>query len=102
MFFPSKLLGLLAASKPVITVASPESELAIAVREGGFGINVPPGEPARLAVAIDDLALDRERLHRFGVAGRAYVQQFERSAVLRSFRDELEKLSVETPRARSS
>jgi colanic acid biosynthesis glycosyl transferase WcaI len=94
MFFPSKLLGLLAASKPVITVASPESELAIAVREGGLGINVPPGEPARLAVAIDDLALDRERLHRFGVAGRAYVQQFEKHAVLESFARELDALAA--------
>ena len=46
-FFPSKLLGLLAQSKPVVTVADPESELAEAVKEGGFGENVAPGDPAR-------------------------------------------------------
>ena len=34
-FFPSKLLGLLAQSKPVITVADPESELAEASSKGG-------------------------------------------------------------------
>lgn len=96
MFFPSKLLGLLAFSKPVVTVASPQSELAIAVGEGRFGINVPPGQPAKLAAAIGDLAQDRERLQRFGVAGRAYVQQFEKRTVLASFARELDALVSRT------
>lgn len=94
MFFPSKLLGLLAFSKAVITVASPKSELAIAVNEGGFGINVPPGEPAELARAIDEFANDRARLRQFGVAGRAYVQQFEKRAVLDSFARQLDALAA--------
>lgn len=92
LFFPSKLLGLLAASKPVITVASPESELAMAVRDGGFGVNVPPGQPAQLAATLDALADDRQRLQQFGTAGRAYVQQFEKSAVMESFGRELEAI----------
>ena len=55
-FFPSKLLASLAAAKPVLTVADESSELAKAVREGQFGINVLPNEPGLLAEAIRSLA----------------------------------------------
>lgn len=91
-FFPSKLLGLLAASKPVITVAAQETELAIAVNEGGFGVNVEPDRAAELARLLDEFAADPERLRRFGEAGRKYVQQFERTQVLAGFARELDSL----------
>ncbi len=91
-FFPSKLLGLLAQSKPVITVADPESELAEAVEQAGFGMNIPPGRPEELAAVLDALASDRERLDRYGRAGRVYVQQFEKEHVFTSFIGELEKI----------
>ncbi len=90
LFFPSKLLGLLAFSKPVVTVASAQGELALSVSEGGFGVNVEPGHPAELAKLLDDLAADPERLRRFGTAGRAYVQQFEKSNVFSAFARELD------------
>jgi colanic acid biosynthesis glycosyl transferase WcaI len=91
-FFPSKLLGLLAQSKPVITVADPESELAEAVVQGGFGLNIPPGQPQEVAAVLDSIAADRERLQRYGAAGRVYVQQFEKQHVFESFTRELEQL----------
>jgi len=92
-FFPSKLLGLLAQAKPVITVADPESELAEAATEGGFGMNIPPGRPDEVASLLDELASDPERLQRWGAAGRVYVQQFEKTHVFESFLQELEKLA---------
>ena len=88
-FFPSKLLGLLAESKPVITVAAMQCELALAVRDGGFGVNVPPGHPQELADLLDSLADDAERLAGFGVAGRQYVGQFDRNRVLQEFVEKL-------------
>ncbi|PYI94618.1 MAG: colanic acid biosynthesis glycosyltransferase WcaI [Verrucomicrobia bacterium] len=88
-FFPSKLLGLLAASKPVVTVAAPECELALALREGNFGVNVPPGQPRELAAVLDALAKDPQKLAEYGAAGRRYVEQFEKSRVLENFVDEL-------------
>lgn len=96
-FFPSKLLGLLAESKPVITVADPESELAEAVLQGGFGLNIPPGHPQELAEVLDSLASDPERLQRFGTAGRVYVQQFEKNHVFESFLAELERVVRRDP-----
>ena len=91
-FFPSKLLGLLAESKAVVTVASPQCELALAVTEGKFGINVPPGHPEELADLLQSLARHPERLAEYGGAGRRYVEQFARENVLREFTDKLELL----------
>jgi colanic acid biosynthesis glycosyl transferase WcaI len=91
-FFPSKLLGLLAEGRPVVAVSAPESELAIALRSGGFGVNVPPGQPGELAGLLDALAKDPERLADCGAAGRRYVQQFEKGRVMRSFTHELKAL----------
>ena len=88
-FFPSKLLGLLAESKPVVTVAAPECELALSLREGNFGVNVPPGEPRELATLLEALAKDRQRLAEYGAAGRRYVEQFEKTRVFENFVGEL-------------
>lgn len=93
-FFPSKLLGLLAFSKPVVTVAASATELAQSVDEGGFGINVTPGQAAEVAKVLDELAVDPQRLNRFGRAGRKYVQQFEKQHVLNDFARELETVAA--------
>ncbi|MEY2559575.1 MAG: colanic acid biosynthesis glycosyl transferase WcaI [Verrucomicrobiota bacterium] len=91
-FFPSKLLGLLAESKPVVTVAAPECELALSLAEGKFGVNVAPGNARELADLLDSLASDPERLAEFGAAGRRYVEQFEKGNVMQNFARELEAL----------
>jgi colanic acid biosynthesis glycosyl transferase WcaI len=92
-FFPSKFLGLLAESKAVITVAAAECELALSLAEGGWGVNIRPGNPRELAELLDALASDPERLAKYGVAGRRYVEQFEKGRVLQSFVEELQKLT---------
>jgi colanic acid biosynthesis glycosyl transferase WcaI len=91
-FFPSKLLGLLAESKPVVTVAAPECELALSLVEGNFGANVPPGHPRELAALLDSLAQDPARLAGYGAAGRRYVEQFEKSRVMENFVGELSRV----------
>jgi colanic acid biosynthesis glycosyl transferase WcaI len=88
-FFPSKLLGLLAESKPVVTVAAPECELALSLAEGNFGVNVPPGRPKELAALLGSLANDPERLWIYGANGRRFVEQFEKQRVMESFENEL-------------
>lgn len=88
-FFPSKLLGLLAESKPVVTVAAPECELALALAEGKFGVNIPPGQAPELANLLDSLVHDPARLAAYGAAGRRYVEQFEKGRVMENFLREL-------------
>jgi colanic acid biosynthesis glycosyl transferase WcaI len=91
-FFPSKLLGILAESKPVVTVAAPECELALSLTEGKFGANVPPGCAQELADLLQALAQNPQRLAEYGAAGRRYVKQFDKTCVLPSFAQELESL----------
>ena len=91
-FFPSKLLGLLAQSRAVVTVADPESELAEAAVAGGFGLNIPPGQPQEVADVLDQLAKDPARLARYGAAGNIYVQQFEKTHVFETFLRALEAI----------
>lgn len=91
-FFPSKLLALLAKAKPVVTVAAPQSDLALALAEGNFGVNVPPERPEELARVLEALAKDPARLAEYGAAGRCYVEQFEKTRVLENFLGELARV----------
>lgn len=91
-FFPSKLLSLLAESKPVVTVAPPECELALSLAEGKFGANVPPGHAQELADLLEALSQDPQRLAEYGAAGRRYVGQFDKICVFQGFAEEIESL----------
>lgn len=93
-FFPSKLLSLLQAQLPVATVADNGSELARAVADGGFGINVEPGRPDELAEALLRLSAEpalRERLRK----NTRWVNRFAPSIVLPQFARQLEELAGE-------
>jgi colanic acid biosynthesis glycosyl transferase WcaI len=91
-FFPSKLLTTLAWEKPVLTVADEQSELVLALRAGKFGVNVEPGQPEKLAQAVDYLSRHRDELRGFALSGRGWVEQFEMKRVLRKFTGELDAL----------
>lgn len=90
IFFPSKLLTLLSAGRPVVTVADEESELARSVAAGRFGRNVLPEDPAGLAKAISALADRADERTAMGAAGIEWVRQFSRQTVLGEFADHLD------------
>jgi colanic acid biosynthesis glycosyl transferase WcaI len=90
LFFPSKLITLLSAGQPVLTVADEESELAKAVVSGGFGRNVLPDDHTAFAEAIRELAAARGDLPSLGEAGRQWVNQFSRDTVLERFTRSIE------------
>lgn len=94
-FFPSKLLSLLQAGVPVATVADEGSELARAVADGGFGVNVEPGQAAALAAALDRLHGDRPRLAQLAVRTR-WVQRFSPTLVLPQYAQALERVVAGT------
>jgi colanic acid biosynthesis glycosyl transferase WcaI len=95
-FFPSKLLPSLAQSKPILSVADEESELARAVKEAGCGLNVLPGNSAAIAEALDFLATQCSELEAMGRRGRDYVQRFELKKVLADFEKALVNLQRKT------
>ncbi len=92
-FFPSKLLTTLAWEKPVLTVADEESELVRALREGNFGLNVPPGQPEKLAQLLELLNAESGQLEAYAIAGRKYVERFEMERVLAEFTRELKSVT---------
>lgn len=70
---PSRLYGILAAGRPVIVAADPESETARVVERVGCGVILPPGRHDLLAKEIrraHDGELDLERM---GELGREYL-----------------------------
>ena len=96
-FFPSKLLSLLQARLPVVTVADDDSELARAVADGGFGLNVLPGRATELVSAIQRMAGDPQ-LQQHLRSRTEWVQRFSPNQVLPQFAGQLEGLINDTGR----
>jgi colanic acid biosynthesis glycosyl transferase WcaI len=85
-FFPSKLLTVLGRARPVLAVADADSELARAVREGGFGLVASPAEPAAVAAAARAMVeAAPEVVEQWGRRGLEWVGRFGRTAVLEEF-----------------
>lgn len=97
-FFPSKLLSVLSAGVPVLSTADDDSELALAVRTGGFGRNVPAANPSALAAALVELARDPVELGRLRER-TTWVEQFTGERVLGDFERKLLELGSKNRRA---
>jgi glycosyltransferase involved in cell wall biosynthesis len=91
---PSRLYGILAAGRPVIVAADPDSETARVVQQESCGVVVPPGKPELLAQAIR-AAYDGELdLAGMGARGRAYVvREADRSVAFARYRSMLHELA---------
>ncbi|MEE2644044.1 MAG: glycosyltransferase family 4 protein [Myxococcota bacterium] len=83
---PSKILGLMAAGRPVIAAGEPDGDTARLIEEAGCGIVVTPESPSALATAIDELASDPARRVELGAAGRrAVVDRYSRPVVVERY-----------------
>ena len=89
---PSKLLSILVAGKPVIAAADESSELVQSVRQGDFGITVPPENPAAIAGALTEMAARPAELARLGQQGSRWGKRFEASFVLGHFERRLQAI----------
>jgi glycosyltransferase involved in cell wall biosynthesis len=72
---PSRLYGIMAAGRPVVVAAEPDSETAQVVERVGCGIVIPPSRPELLAEVIRDAHEGRYDLQAMGARGREYVAQ---------------------------
>jgi len=68
------LLEAMACAKPVISTALPTGVREVNLA-GVTGLEVPPGDPVALRVAMQRLAADASLRQRLGAAGRARVEQ---------------------------
>jgi colanic acid biosynthesis glycosyl transferase WcaI len=83
--FPSKVLTLLAAARPVIASVGADSEVSRVIGESGAGMAIAPEDPRALADAVAMLRAKPLVRERMGRAGRVYaLERWEREAVLKS------------------
>jgi len=81
LVLPSKLSGMLASGRPVISTCRRDTEIGTVVAQ--CGVIVPPADAKALADAIAALAADPKRRADLGRAGRAFAEtHFELDSVL--------------------
>jgi colanic acid biosynthesis glycosyl transferase WcaI len=98
LVMPSKLTGMLASGRPVVTTAAPGTQVAAVVADAG--LVVPPGDREAFAEAITRLAANPELRARLGRAGREYaLQHLDRDAVLGRLEASLLALASRKPRS---
>jgi len=99
---PSRLYGIMAAGRPAIVAADPESETARLVAEVGCGIVIPPGRPELVALAVRDAYEGRFDLEEMGRRGRAYaVAEADTAVALSRYRAVLGELRDGRARGRA-
>jgi len=95
---PSKLYASMAAARPVLGLAPPDSEVAAVLREHGCGPSVPPDDAAGIAEAVRDLRRGPEKCRTYALNSRAHVvEYFAREKILRSYEDLLEDMVSRPP-----
>ena len=83
---PSKLYSFMAAGRPILGLASPDSEVARLLRENDCGLAASPDDPAAIAGAVRALKDAPERRRALGARARDYVVRgFAKDAILRSY-----------------
>jgi glycosyltransferase involved in cell wall biosynthesis len=82
---PSKAYFSMAAGKPLLLVADPDSEIGRVIRESGVGWIVPPNQPDRLAEKIDEICHVRD-LDKVGRRAREVVERhFSEQVILAQY-----------------
>jgi len=85
---PSKILGYMAASRPVIAAVDTDSDTAELVRKAKCGMVVSPDQPKDLAEAILFAYRQPKKWKSMGKAGYSYfLENFEREKVINNYID---------------
>ncbi len=71
---PSKLYGMLAAGRGIISISVPNSYIDKLLTNSGCGINVPPDDPQQLANIICQLTSDNQRVKSMGEIARHFYE----------------------------
>src|SRR5580704_16807334 len=97
---PSKLYSTLAAGRPILVVAPPESDAARIVVGSGCGVTADPDDPAAIAAAIRELRAQPARLAEMGRRARETAGKYARVNELEKFAAILEEAAHERPGGR--
>lgn len=89
---PSKLYSTLAAGRPILVVAAPESDAARIVTSAGCGLTADPDDPAAVAAALRQLRDDPARLAEMGRRARETAKTYARVDELNRFAAVMEQV----------
>ena len=89
---PSKLYSTLAAGRPVLVIAAPESDAARIVTAAGCGISADPDDPMAVATAIQELRNDPARLAEMGRRAKETAKNYARVDELNRFAAVIEEV----------
>jgi colanic acid biosynthesis glycosyl transferase WcaI len=99
--FPSKVLTVLAAGKPVIAAVTDGSAVAEVMTTAGAGLVIEPEDGQQLSRAVDLLRRDPARRSTMSAGGRAYARDhWERSSTLAYLTDTVERVAGSTTAVR--
>ena len=89
---PSKVLGYMAAGKPVVASVDPSSETARLVHDAACGYVVTAGDPAALAAGVQRLVDNAGSRDLAGLRGRQYLEgRYTRQAVCAQYQSLIEQ-----------
>ena len=88
LIVPSKFYGIAAAGRPTLAITDKDGEIARLVTRHECGAVAEPGDSARLAALIGDLARDPAASARWGANAREMLdKEFSREHALRQWRE---------------
>jgi glycosyltransferase involved in cell wall biosynthesis len=83
---PSKIYRILAAERPVLTMADEDGDLAAFVRSENIGLLVKPGDDVGMADAISWALQNRNKLLEMGMNGRRLMcENYSRKSIARAY-----------------
>ena len=88
---PSKMYGILAAGRPIVALASQQTDAASLGAREGFGVAADPDNPAELVAIVRALLCDPARLAEMGTAARTAASQYARANETLKFQQILEE-----------
>lgn len=89
---PSKLLGYMAAGKPVVASVNPESDAITIVKQAKCGLSVEPGNSQVLADAIRHIYRLPDQGREMGKRGRVYAEtNFAKEVILNQYENILQQ-----------
>jgi glycosyltransferase involved in cell wall biosynthesis len=94
---PSKLLGYMAAARPIVASFPEGGDAPRVVREAACGVCVPAGEPELLARAIVEASADPDACRARGENGRRFVEAHHDREVVMSLYESVFGGLIEAP-----
>jgi colanic acid biosynthesis glycosyl transferase WcaI len=88
---PSKMYGILAAGKPILAIAPPETDVASIGGRRGFAVSADPDDASQVVCAVRQIFRNAETLRTMGEAARAAARDYDRLNELRKFTQIIEE-----------